>query len=57
LSSADGAYTAPSLAPGAYRVDIELAGFKRIRREGIRLSTGEKAGSTSSSSWEGFRNR
>src|SRR5216683_3282378 len=30
-------------APGDYRVDVELAGFKPVRREGIRLSTGEKA--------------
>ena len=31
--------------PGAGRVplDVELAGFKPVRREGIRLSTGEKA--------------
>src|SRR5215831_13749270 len=42
-STADGVYTAASLPPGDYRVDIELAGFKPIRREGIRLSTGEKA--------------
>jgi hypothetical protein len=42
-SSSDGVYTAPSLAPGDYRVDVELAGFKPVRREGIRLSTGEKA--------------
>ncbi|MEP7306449.1 MAG: TonB-dependent receptor [Acidobacteriota bacterium] len=43
VTSGDGVYTAPSLAPGAYRVDVELSGFKPIRREGIRLSTGEKA--------------
>ena len=43
VSSGDGVYTAPSLAPGEYRVDVELSGFKPIRREGIRLSTGEKA--------------
>ena len=43
VSSGEGVYTAPSLAPGDYRVDVELAGFKPMRREGIRLSTGEKA--------------
>jgi hypothetical protein len=43
VSTGDGVYTAPSLAPGEYRVDVELAGFKPVRREGIRLSTGEKA--------------
>src|SRR6266404_8006679 len=39
VSSADGVYTAPSLAPGEYRVDVELKGFKPLRRAGIRLST------------------
>jgi outer membrane receptor protein involved in Fe transport len=43
VSGHDGVYTAPSLAPGDYRVDVELSGFKPIRRDGIRLSTGEKA--------------
>src|ERR1700730_8038184 len=42
-SSGDGVYAAPSLAPGSYRVEVELAGFKPVRREGIHLSTGEKA--------------
>src|SRR2546422_11489501 len=42
-SSRDGVYAAPSLAPGDYRVDVELSGFKPVRRDGIRLSTGEKA--------------
>ena len=43
ISSGDGLYTAPSLAPGHYRVDVELSGFRPLRREGIHLSTGEKA--------------
>jgi outer membrane receptor protein involved in Fe transport len=42
-SSGEGVYTAPSLAPGDYRIEVALAGFKPVRREGIRLSTGEKA--------------
>ncbi len=42
VSTSDGVYTAASLAPGEYRLDVELAGFKPMRREGIRLSTGEK---------------
>jgi hypothetical protein len=42
ITSTDGVYTAPSLAPGAYRIDVELAGFKPIRREGVLVSTGEK---------------
>jgi hypothetical protein len=43
VSSGDGVYTAPGLVPGDYRVDVELAGFKPVRRAGIHLSTGEKA--------------
>jgi hypothetical protein len=43
VSSGEGVYTAPSLAPGDYRVDVELTGFKATRRAGIHLSTGEKA--------------
>src|SRR5262245_58982551 len=43
VSTGDGVYTAASLAPGEYRLDVELAGFKPVRREGLRLSTGEKA--------------
>src|SRR6476659_2257260 len=43
VSTGDGVYTAPSLAPGEYRLDVELAGFKPVRREGVRLATGEKA--------------
>jgi hypothetical protein len=42
VSTRDGFYTAASLAPGEYRLDIELAGFKPMRREGVRLATGEK---------------
>jgi hypothetical protein len=41
-TSGEGVYTVPSLAPGVYRVDVDLPGFKSVRREGIRLSTGEK---------------
>jgi hypothetical protein len=43
VSTGDGTYTAASLAPGEYRLDVELAGFKPVRREGVRLATGEKA--------------
>jgi hypothetical protein len=43
VSTRDGVYTAASLVPGEYRLDIELAGFKSVRREGVRLATGQKA--------------
>jgi Carboxypeptidase regulatory-like domain len=42
-SNRDGIYAAPSLAPGEYRLDVELSGFKPVRREGIRLAPGETA--------------
>src|SRR4029453_5328572 len=42
-SSGDGVYTAASLAPGEYRIEVAISGFKPARREGVRLSTGEKA--------------
>ena len=43
VSTGDGVYTVASLAPGEYRLDVQLSGFKPLRREGIRLATGEKA--------------
>ena len=42
-STGEGVYTAPSLVPGEYRVEVEVSGFRPMRRAGIRLSTGEKA--------------
>jgi hypothetical protein len=42
VSNGDGVYTAPSLQPGEYRIDVNLPGFKSIRREGIILGTGQK---------------
>ena len=42
FSSSDGVYAVPSLAPGEYRVDVEQPGFRAIRRDGVRVSTGEK---------------
>ena len=42
MSTRDGIYTAASLAPGDYRLEVKIAGFKPVRREGIRLETGEK---------------
>ena len=42
-STGDGVYTAASLPPGDYRIDITLSGFKPLRREGVTIATGEKA--------------
>jgi hypothetical protein len=41
LTTAGGGYNVPGLAPGVYRVRIELSGFRPLIREGIRLTTGE----------------
>jgi carboxypeptidase family protein/TonB-dependent receptor-like protein len=43
VSTGEGIYTVASLSPGEYRLDVELSGFKSVRREGVRLATGEKA--------------
>src|SRR5450759_110697 len=40
-STAGGVYAAPGLAPGDYRVDVRVAGFRPVRRDGVRLATGE----------------
>src|SRR5262252_9646985 len=42
-SSREGIYVAAGLTPGVYRVDVELVGFKPLRRSGIQLETGETA--------------
>ena len=42
-SNSAGVYAAASLPPGDYRVDVAMPGFKTVRRERIRLATGEKA--------------
>jgi protocatechuate 3,4-dioxygenase beta subunit len=57
VSTGDGVYTAASLAPGEYRIDVELAGFKPLRREGVRVSTGERPASISISSLATSANR
>jgi hypothetical protein len=41
VSSRSGLYTLAGLAPGEYRVDVELSGFRPVRRQGVRLETGE----------------
>jgi len=43
VSNSEGVYTAAGLAPGAYRIDVELPGFKPLRRGGVHLATGKKA--------------
>src|SRR5262245_4244240 len=42
VSTGDGIYAAPGLVPGSYNIEVELIGFNTIRREGVRVATGEK---------------
>ncbi len=42
-STRDGFYTAPSLQPGPYSVEVEASGFKKFTQSGIRLATQENA--------------
>ncbi len=42
-TSADGVYAAPGLAPGRYRLTAELSGFTPAARDGVHVTTGEKA--------------
>src|SRR5262245_38190361 len=41
ITDEHGGYVFVRLTPGAYRVRIELSGFRPLTREGVRLATGE----------------
>ncbi|MCX6606806.1 MAG: TonB-dependent receptor [Acidobacteria bacterium] len=41
ITSAEGAYYVPYLAPGEYRIKVNAAGFKEFVREGITLRSSE----------------
>lgn len=40
-TTAAGAFTLPGLPPGRYRIAVDMPGFRRSEREGVRLETGE----------------
>src|SRR6185436_13829921 len=44
VSSGDGRFNLPFLAPGLYRIEAETRGFKRYLRESVRVSTNERIG-------------
>lgn len=41
-AGSDGSYVLPFLAPGRYRVTVEVAGFKRFVRENVPVSVNER---------------
>src|SRR5215208_8426122 len=41
VSTSSGVYTVPGLPPGDYRIDVTLAGFRTVRRDGVRVETDE----------------
>jgi hypothetical protein len=41
VTSEDGSYVVPSLAPGAYRLTVALDGFRPLSRDGLQLATGD----------------
>ena len=41
VTSSEGGYTVPYLAPGTYRLTVEAPGFKRYIQSGIPVRTGE----------------
>ena len=43
VSNSDGSYFATGLVPGPYRVEAELAGFRRYQRQGLLLQIGTTA--------------
>ncbi len=44
VSATDGLYTIPFLPPGAYRLVVEISGFKRYVRENIAAGANERLG-------------
>jgi hypothetical protein len=47
MTTPEGAYQVPYLAPGTYTVVVEAPGFKKYVREGLVVRTGEVPRSTS----------
>jgi hypothetical protein len=44
VSGADGGFTIPFLAPGAYHLEVHAPGFKRYIRDGLEVNAGERVG-------------
>lgn len=41
-TNSDGSYTILYLTPGTYAMDVELSGFKKVRREGLEIRVGDR---------------
>ena len=42
VTGAEGNYAAPFLAPGPYRLAVEVSGFKKYERSGIEIGTNQR---------------
>ena len=42
ITNAEGFFQVPYLIPGAYRITVELSGFKKLVREGIQVSVDDR---------------
>jgi len=42
VTDSDGGFSLPYLAPGAYRVTVELSGFKKLAKEGVDVRIGDR---------------
>ncbi len=42
VTNTEGLYTIPYLLAGSYRVEVELTGFKKVRRDGIEIRIGDR---------------
>lgn len=40
ISAQDGTFTVSNLAPGTYRVDVEVPGFRRLSQENVQVAAG-----------------
>src|SRR5262245_44308196 len=41
-TDSDGGFSLPYLAPGTYRITVELSGFKKLAREGVEVRIGDR---------------
>src|SRR5215510_8900536 len=42
ITNAEGLYAIPYLTGGSYRIELELSGFKKVRRDGVDVRIGDR---------------